>query len=153
VILKDWSKRGTGEDPFDLQRAAIRARRPAEARSIVVPPPPIQGLGLAGGFEMQVQVTDGTFDYRELQQVTDRIVELGNAQPAPAYLMTPFRAAAPQLRAEIDRRQPRWILSLPRFEGHRQPATPRMPRRTRHEGHAGARSWSAPSPPADCGID
>jgi hydrophobic/amphiphilic exporter-1 (mainly G- bacteria), HAE1 family len=37
--------------------------------------------------------------------VTDRIVELGNAQPALAHLMTPFRAAAPQLRAEIDRRQ------------------------------------------------
>jgi hydrophobic/amphiphilic exporter-1 (mainly G- bacteria), HAE1 family len=54
---------------------------------------------------MQVHVTDGTFDYRKLQQVTDRIVELGNAQPALAHLMTPFRAAAPQLRAEIDRRQ------------------------------------------------
>jgi HAE1 family hydrophobic/amphiphilic exporter-1 len=106
VILKDWGKRGTGEDPLSIYNA-LQAGLDGlqEARSIVVPPPPIQGLGLAGGFEMQVQVTDGTFDYRKLQQVTDRIVELGNAQPALAHLMTPFRAAAPQLRAEIDRRQ------------------------------------------------
>jgi hydrophobic/amphiphilic exporter-1 (mainly G- bacteria), HAE1 family len=52
-----------------------------------------------------VQVTDGTFDYRKLQQVADRIVELGNAQPALMRLMTPFRASAPQLHTEIDRRQ------------------------------------------------
>jgi hydrophobic/amphiphilic exporter-1 (mainly G- bacteria), HAE1 family len=106
VILKDWSKRGAGEDPLSIFKALQSGLDGLqEARSIVVPPPPIQGLGLAGGFEMQVQVTDGTFDYRKLQQVTDRIVELGNAQPALARLMTPFRAAAPQLRAEIDRRQ------------------------------------------------
>jgi HAE1 family hydrophobic/amphiphilic exporter-1 len=106
VILKDWSLRGAGEDPLSIFKALQSGLdRLEEARSTVVPPPPIQGLGLAGGFQMQVQVTDGTFDYRKLQQVTDRIVELGNAQPALARVMTPFRASAPQLRTEIDRRQ------------------------------------------------
>ncbi len=106
VILKDWSQRGAGEDPLSIFKALQSGLdRLEEARSTVVPPPPIQGLGLAGGFQMQVQVTDGTFDYRKLQQVTDRIVELGNAQPALARVMTPFRASAPQLRTEIDRRQ------------------------------------------------
>jgi hydrophobic/amphiphilic exporter-1 (mainly G- bacteria), HAE1 family len=106
VILKDWSKRERGEDPLSIYKA-LQAGLDAvqEASSIVVPPPPIQGLGLAGGFQMQVQVTDGTFDYRKLQQVADRIVELGNAQPALMRLMTPFRASAPQLHTEIDRRQ------------------------------------------------
>jgi HAE1 family hydrophobic/amphiphilic exporter-1 len=106
VILKDWSRRGAGEDPFTIFKALQASLDTLqEAQSIVVPPPPIQGLGLAGGFQMQVQVTDGTFDYRKLQQVADRIVELGNAQPALTRLMTPFRAGAPQLRAEVDRRE------------------------------------------------
>ncbi len=106
VILKDWSKRGAGEDPLTIFKSLQAGLdRLQEASSIVVPPPPIQGLGLAGGFQMQVQVTDGTFDYRKLQQVTDRIVELGNAQPSLSRLMTPFRASAPQVRSEIDRRQ------------------------------------------------
>ena len=106
VILKDWSRRGAGEDPITIFKALQAGLDTLqEAQSIVVPPPPIQGLGLAGGFQMQVQVTDGTFDYRKLQQVADRIVELGNAQPALTRLMTPFRATAPQLRAEVDRRE------------------------------------------------
>jgi HAE1 family hydrophobic/amphiphilic exporter-1 len=106
VILKDWSQRRAGEDLLSIFKALQSGLdRLEEARSTVVPPPPIQGLGLAGGFQMQVQVADGTFDYRKLQQVTDRIVELGNAQPSLARVMTPFRASAPQLRTEIDRRQ------------------------------------------------
>jgi HAE1 family hydrophobic/amphiphilic exporter-1 len=106
VILKDWSRRGPGEDPitiFKTLQAGLDKMQ--EARSIAIPPPPIQGLGLAGGFQMRVQVTDGTFDYRKVQQVADRIVELGSAQPALTKLMTPFRASAPQLRTDIDRRQ------------------------------------------------
>jgi HAE1 family hydrophobic/amphiphilic exporter-1 len=106
VILKDWSGRGAGEGPLAIFRALQSGLdKMQEARAVVVPPPPIQGLGLAGGFQMRVQVTDGTFDYRKVQQVADRIVELGNTQAALAKLMTPFRASAPQVRTDIDRRQ------------------------------------------------
>jgi hydrophobic/amphiphilic exporter-1 (mainly G- bacteria), HAE1 family len=106
VILKDWSRRGAGEDPLTIFKALQSGLDTMQdASAIVIPPPPIQGLGLAGGFQMQVQVTDGTFDYRKLQQVADRIVELGNAQPALTRLMAPCRASAQQLGAEIDRRE------------------------------------------------
>jgi HAE1 family hydrophobic/amphiphilic exporter-1 len=106
VILKDWNERGSGEDLLSIYtklQAALDAL--PEARSSVVPPPPIQGLGLAGGFQMQVQLTDGSFDYRKLQQATDHIVRAGNDQHALARLMTPFRAGAPQLKVEFDRRK------------------------------------------------
>ena len=33
---------------------------------MVVVPPPIQGLGLSGGFQMQVELQDGSFDYRQV---------------------------------------------------------------------------------------
>src|SRR5215469_4745330 len=51
VILKDWSKRGKGEDlrslfeQFNRDFATI-----TEARIVVFPPPPIQGIGNAAGF-------------------------------------------------------------------------------------------------------
>ncbi|MFO1149523.1 MAG: efflux RND transporter permease subunit [Alsobacter sp.] len=107
VILKDWEQRkGPGLDLLSIF-TTLQARLDAipEAKSTVVPPPPIQGLGLAGGFQMQVQLNDGSFDYGRLQDATDRIIAAGNAQPGLQRLMTPFRARAPQLKAEIDRRK------------------------------------------------
>ncbi len=106
VILKDWSQRGAGEDLLSVfQKLQARLDAIQGARSTVVPPPPIQGLGLAGGFQMQVQLTDGSFDFRRLQDVSDRIVALGNDQPSLARVMTPFRATAPQLFMDLDRRK------------------------------------------------
>jgi hydrophobic/amphiphilic exporter-1 (mainly G- bacteria), HAE1 family len=52
-----------------------------------------------------VQLTDGSFDFRKLQDATDRIVAVGNAQPELQRLMTPFRAGAPQFTADVDRRK------------------------------------------------
>jgi HAE1 family hydrophobic/amphiphilic exporter-1 len=106
VILKDWSVRGAGQDLLSIYtRLQARLDEIGEARITVVPPPPIQGLGLAGGFQMQVQLTDGTFDYRKLQQAADQIVRVGNAQSGLTRLMTPFRSGAPQLKVDFDRRK------------------------------------------------
>ena len=106
VILKDWKIRGAGEDLLAVYKGLqSRLDNILEARSTVVPPPAIQGLGLAGGFQMQIQLTDGTFDYRKLQQATERVITIANTQPALMRVMTPFRAGAPQLRVELDRRK------------------------------------------------
>ena len=83
VILKDWSRRRAGEDLLSIFKALQSGLdRLEEARSTVVPPPPIQGLGLAGGFQMQVQVTDGTFDYRKKLQQDDRTASSSSATPS-----------------------------------------------------------------------
>jgi len=104
VILKDWDDRGKGEDLLSIYRELqVRLDAIQEARSTVVPPPPIQGLGLAGGFQMQVELTDGTFDYLKLQQAADAVIALANAQPQLVRVMTPFRAGAPQLTVDVDR--------------------------------------------------
>ncbi len=104
VILKDWDERGKGEDLLSIYRSLqARLDELQEARSTVVPPPPIQGLGLAGGFQMQVELTDGSFDYLKLQQAADSVIALANAQPQLQRVMTPFRAGAPQLTVDVDR--------------------------------------------------
>ena len=104
VILKDWDKRTAQNNLLaiyeDLNKklASIQA-----AQIIVLPPPPIQGLGLAGGFQMMTQLTDGSFDYTELQRLTDTIVSKANTQSTLSHVSTPFRASAPQIAADIDR--------------------------------------------------
>jgi HAE1 family hydrophobic/amphiphilic exporter-1 len=104
VILEDWDARGRGEDLLTIYRTLQeKLDELPEARSTVVPPPPIQGLGLAGGFQMQVELTDGSFDYLKLQQAADGVIALANAQPQLQRVMTPFRAGAPQLTVDVDR--------------------------------------------------
>jgi hydrophobic/amphiphilic exporter-1 (mainly G- bacteria), HAE1 family len=104
VMFKDWSVRGSDEDLKALYTKLNEiASKTLEAKVLVVVPPPIQGLGLSGGFQMQVELQDGSFDYRKLQQVTDMINQSGNQQPALQKLMTTFRAQVPQVAAPIDR--------------------------------------------------
>ena len=104
VMFKDWSVRGKGEDLMALYtKLNDMAKKTLGAQVLVVVPPPIQGLGLSGGFQMQIENQDGTFDYRKLQDVTDQLILEGNKQPELQKLMTSFRASAPQVSAPIDR--------------------------------------------------
>ena len=82
VILKDWDERGKGQDLLlAVHRAQPGARaRSTEARILVLPPPPIQGIGNAGGFTMQVELRDGSFDLAKLQ--SDRRHDRANAADA-----------------------------------------------------------------------
>ncbi|HHF7345288.1 TPA: efflux RND transporter permease subunit [Legionella feeleii] len=104
IIFKDWSVRGKGEDLKSLYaRFSKIAAQTLNAKVLVVVPPPIQGLGLSGGFQMQVEMQDGSFDYLKLQKVTDQMVKQGNALPELQKVMTSFRAAVPQVSAPINR--------------------------------------------------
>jgi HAE1 family hydrophobic/amphiphilic exporter-1 len=76
-----------------------------EARTRVLVPPPIQGLGASNGFQMQVELTDGTYDFQRLQQVTDQIVRDANASPAVRDAFTAFRASVPQVTVNVDKTQ------------------------------------------------
>jgi len=69
----------------------------------VLPPPPIQGIGNAAGFSMQVELRDGSTDLAKLQSITDTMVANARAQSALQRVSTSFRAIAPQLRIDVDR--------------------------------------------------
>jgi HAE1 family hydrophobic/amphiphilic exporter-1 len=104
VMLKDWSERGKKEGLLPMYKAFSKiANETKEAKILVAVPPPIQGLGLSGGSQMQVELTDGSFDYRKLQQATDRIVQYSSTLPEMQRLLTPFRSQVPQVLAPIDR--------------------------------------------------
>jgi hydrophobic/amphiphilic exporter-1 (mainly G- bacteria), HAE1 family len=106
VILKDWSVRkpGSGADLrsvyANLQGALDKLQ---DGVAVVLIPPPIQGIGNASGFTMQVELRDGSFDYTKLQTITQTIVRDGNTQTGLQRLNSSFRAAVPQVRVVVDR--------------------------------------------------
>jgi HAE1 family hydrophobic/amphiphilic exporter-1 len=104
VMFKDWSVRGKSENFLSLYLQLKKiADNTLDAKILVMPPPPIQGLGNAGGFQIQLELQDGSFDYRKLQAATDLLVQYGSQEPQLTRLMTSFRASVPQLFAPIDR--------------------------------------------------
>src|SRR6202030_3186727 len=75
LILKDWSARGPGEDLRSLVVGLNqRLGDIPEARILVIPPPPIQGIGNAAGFAMQIELRDGNSDFGKLQAITAAMV-------------------------------------------------------------------------------
>jgi HAE1 family hydrophobic/amphiphilic exporter-1 len=106
LTLKDWDERykTKGQDLRGLyQTLSQRLGQIESARVLVVPPPPIQGIGMSGGFQQQLQLTDGSFDYAKLQRATDLLVEHANTQSGLERVFTTFRANVPQLSAEVNR--------------------------------------------------
>ena len=41
----------------------------------MLPPPPIQGIGNAGGFTLQIELRDGSFDLAKLQTLVNAVVQ------------------------------------------------------------------------------
>jgi len=104
IMFKDWSVRGKGEDLFSLyQKLNEIGSKTLGAKVLVMVPPAIQGLGASGGFQMQLELQDGSFDYRKLQIATDQLIKYASQRPELQRMMTSFRASVPQVSAPINR--------------------------------------------------
>ena len=106
VVLKDWDERGKekGQDLLSIyQHLNGTLQSVLAAKTLVVVPPPIQGVGNASGFTMQVEIRNGISDYPLLQSLADTIVKNGGAQSSLQRLSTPFRSNVPQLAVSVDR--------------------------------------------------
>ena len=81
VVLKDWDER-LKEKGQDLRSILGRLNGDLQGVlggfSFALLPPPIQGIGNAGGFTMQVELKNGNFDYALLQTLANAVVAQGN---------------------------------------------------------------------------
>ena len=104
LILKEWSARGPGQDLRSLF-VGLNEKMSAipEARILVIPPPPIQGIGNAAGFAMQVQLRDGNADFGKLQAIAGAIVANAQTQSSLQRVSSSFRSMVPQFEVEVDR--------------------------------------------------
>ncbi|HJZ55709.1 MAG TPA: efflux RND transporter permease subunit, partial [Gemmataceae bacterium] len=104
IAWKDWKYRTTPE----LQQEALVARVQKELGSLqeafvlVLVPPAIQGLGVAGGFQMQIEDRSGV-GLGALQEGTQAVVDAANRRPEVKVNPPTFRAGVPQIYLNIDR--------------------------------------------------
>jgi multidrug efflux pump len=104
VILKRWNQRtGPGQD-LDSVLGRFFGRTGAIREAIVFGfnPPPIEGLGVTGGFEGYVQMR-GEGDTSRLAAATQQLLGELNRDPRFAGAQTLFRADSPQLNVSLDR--------------------------------------------------
>ncbi len=106
AVLKPFDQRKEAGDIHAIQKGIIGAVAGVqEANCLVMLPPPIPGLGISDGFQMQVELSNGTFDYDKLSSITKEIVAEANRRPAVSSALTPFRADVPQLSFKLNRRE------------------------------------------------
>ncbi|MGX7708674.1 efflux RND transporter permease subunit [Methylobacterium sp. Gmos1] len=94
-----------------LQAVLAKTAPIQEARIIAIPPPPVRGLGNAGGFKMQVQSREGS-DIARLLQVSGDLIGAANRDPALTRVFTTFGNDTPQIYLDIDRTVAR-MLNVP----------------------------------------
>ena len=75
-----------------------------EGRVLVLPPPPLRGLGNAGGFKIQVQDLNNA-GLPALEAATQKLLAAAQQEPGLISLITGFRAKTPQFKLEINRAQ------------------------------------------------
>ncbi len=108
VMLKHWSERKAPELGIDatIGRFFGQTMGMKEALVFAFNPPPIQGLGSTGGFEVYVQ-NKGSGGTPRLAQVTQEFIAKLNQDPRLLGVRTLFRADSPQIRVSLDREKAR----------------------------------------------
>ncbi len=104
VILKPWEQRKTSGTQAKSVIEKLRAHfaKYPEALSIVAVPPPIPGLGSAGGLQFEVQDRGGR-TAGELYEVSQQFLAEVAAAPEVSSPYNSFRANMPQLKLDMDR--------------------------------------------------
>ncbi len=104
IIPKPFADRKDASMHVNALMAELRKRVSViqEARVLILPPPPLRGLGNAGGFKLQVQDLDGA-GLTQLQSATQRLIDALNREHGFSSIITGFRANAPQYFVDIDR--------------------------------------------------
>jgi HAE1 family hydrophobic/amphiphilic exporter-1 len=104
IILKDWDARGKGEDLLSLYTGLNRSLGEIEeANILVVPPPPIQGVGNSAGATLQIELRDSSFDLAKLQTIANAVAANAQSQSSIQRVLVPFRSRAPQFVISVDR--------------------------------------------------
>ncbi len=102
VIPEDFSKRKGLTSQAMMVSLREKFSKIKEARILVLPPPPLRGLGNSGGFKIQVQDLDGA-GMASLDAASRSLIDALAKEPGFTSLITGFRSNTPQYFVDIDR--------------------------------------------------
>lgn len=104
IVFDPWEDRQTQQKRLRgiMRKLQTEFAQIEEASAFAFIPPSIDGLGAAGGFQMQLQDRGGA-GIRELQSTAQEMVQDGNTQSGLQGLNTSFRANVPQIFVDVDR--------------------------------------------------
>jgi HAE1 family hydrophobic/amphiphilic exporter-1 len=104
VPLKPFHERAAQGLTAEHILADLRTRLGAiqEAFSIVIPPPPVRGIGNAGGFKMMIQDKRGR-GLAALEAAVQDMAGAANRTPGLAGVFSLFNTRTPKIYADIDR--------------------------------------------------
>ncbi len=110
VVLDPWDQRDTPATRLRGLYAKLKGELDAipGADVLLFPPPPIPGLGAAGGFTMQLQALGGQSP-RELTEVLRGLLAEANQDPRIALARSTFSADVPRVFLELDRTQAEYL--------------------------------------------
>jgi HAE1 family hydrophobic/amphiphilic exporter-1 len=102
--LKDFDQRKGEEHSGNAILERLRSPLSTISGAQVVPfaPPAVNGLGQFGGFQFVLEDQSGT-SMQQLSNVTQKVIEEGNKNPAVTGLFTSFSANDPQFVLNFDR--------------------------------------------------
>jgi hydrophobic/amphiphilic exporter-1 (mainly G- bacteria), HAE1 family len=105
VTFTPWSDR-TGKPGLSQEEILANIRKKAnvvrEAMIFAFTPPAIHGLGVSGGFQMELEDRGGV-GLVELEKVLRDIIDAGNSQSRLTDLQSTFRAQVPMIFVDVDR--------------------------------------------------
>ena len=100
IPLKDWSERDAKAQDLAGKFMGMGMMQP-DGMALVFNPPPIMGLGTAGGFEVYLQNRiDG--DSKKLNEITQQFIAELQKRTEFTRISTFFRPTVPQLFVEVD---------------------------------------------------
>jgi multidrug efflux pump len=104
VLLKPFHNRTGPGEGLNGMLAAINQKTASiqEAMVTAFPPPPVQGIGATGGFQLELE-DRGNLGLGELQAVSYQLTGAASEEPELTQLYTPLRTNVPQLYVIIDR--------------------------------------------------
>ena len=101
VTQKDWDERKVAT-PQLVGELFMKTANIKEALVLAFGPPPIFGLGQAGGFELYLQ-NRGEGGAQRMAQVMGQYLQRANGTGKFAFVQTLWRPASPQLYVDVDR--------------------------------------------------
>ncbi|MCO5733389.1 efflux RND transporter permease subunit [Rhizobium sp. SSA_523] len=103
ITLKDWSERGAEDSAQSLaQRINGQLFQIRDAIAFALSPPPIQGLGNAGGFSFRLQDRAGA-GQTALGAATEQLLSIAGKSPVLTGIRVEGMPSAAQLIVDIDR--------------------------------------------------